>query len=43
VRLRQGNVHEPDTTASFVTLQIRIVVIQEGEDGSDEDWNALLV
>jgi hypothetical protein len=32
-----------DATASLVTLQIRVVVVQEGEDGGDEYRNSLFV
>jgi hypothetical protein len=41
--LRQRNVNKPDATASFVTLQVWIVVVEECEDGCDEHRDTLLV
>jgi hypothetical protein len=41
--LRQRDVNKPDTAASFVTLQVGVVVVEECEDGCDEHWDTLLV
>jgi hypothetical protein len=41
--LCQWDIHKPNATASLVTLQVGVVVVQEGEDGGNEDGNSLLI
>jgi hypothetical protein len=41
--LRQRDVNKPDTTASFVALEVRVVVVQECKNCRDKHRNALLV
>jgi hypothetical protein len=43
VRLRQWNIHKPDTATGFISLEVRIMVVKEGQDGGDDDRNTLLV
>jgi hypothetical protein len=41
VSLCQRNINKPYTTTRFVTLKIGIVVVKEGENGSDDERNTL--
>lgn len=41
--LRKRNINKPDAPTSFVALKVRVMVVQEREYGSYDDWDALLV
>jgi hypothetical protein len=43
MRLSQRNVHEPDTTASLVALEVRVMVVKESEYSGHDDGHTLSI